>query len=396
MEISDVIPKNGQPQRIYCDKCGSHTELAYVDFNEKVKDVSISIKGLPVLRCPDCGHEQLPDRSRVAIVQLHEEAIRKSSTTVTVTCQKRTDSFNYTVVAFLYDPDDYYYLPGLYCSFDEGFLQPVFFKRRALFKYDNAPDYKVKFASTTYGQIETEDDSISFGINRQGNLVMWLGDIAKLPENEQYYLLSENIPSDHALGSEFYDGQIEVKFTPRTKEDELFRLRSEFLDKCKTRFGMALGHLETQIFDLALSFNPPVVDTPKERRHVADTMNKVYIESFDNKALGMLVTKIDASSPGSGSLKRLQTILQAIAPNEDIATLMSPLYVLYDLRVACSHLASGSNSSLLIAVTNRLHLPSDASLANIYGKLIDGLISTFVGMAEVVETGTLAQRHQDF
>ncbi len=69
---------------------------------------------------------------------------------------------------------------------------------------------------------------------------------------------------------------------------------------------------------------------------------------------------------------------------------MSPLYVLYDLRVACSHITSGSSSSKLVAVTDRLGLPSDASLANIYAKLIGGLIGTFVGMARVVETGSLA------
>lgn len=37
---------------------------------------------------------------------------------------------------------------------------------------------------------------------------MWLGDIARLPDAEQYYLRSENIDSDHSIGSEFYDGQI--------------------------------------------------------------------------------------------------------------------------------------------------------------------------------------------
>ena len=82
-----------------------------------------------------------------------------------------------------------------------------------LLKYDNSPDYRVKFASTSYGSIDTQEESISFGLNRHGHIVMWLGDIAKLPENELYYLRSENIPSDHSLGSEFYDGQIEVKFS---------------------------------------------------------------------------------------------------------------------------------------------------------------------------------------
>ena len=60
--------------------------------------------------------------------------------------RKHTENFGFTDVPFLFDPDDYFYLPGLYRSFDEGFLQPVFFNRSVLLKYDNSPDYRVKFA----------------------------------------------------------------------------------------------------------------------------------------------------------------------------------------------------------------------------------------------------------
>ena len=90
-----------------------------------------------------------------------------------------------------------------------------------------------------------------------------------------------------------------------------------------------------------------------------------------------------------GSLKRLQTILQALAPSDDVATLMSPLYVLYDLRVACSHLTAASSSSKLATVTARLSLPVDASLSKIYAELLDGLLGAFDGMAKIVETGSM-------
>lgn len=386
MEISDIIPKNGVPQRIYCDNCNAHTELSFVDFNETVSGVAIKICGLPVLRCPQCGHEQLPDGSRFAIVNLHKKAFERSSNAVSVIRRKHTEKFGFTNVPFLFDPDDYFYIPGLYRSFDEGFLQPVFFNRNVLLKYDNSPDYSVKFASTTYGSIDTQEESISFGLNRHGNIVMWLGDIAKLPENEQYYLRSENIPSDHSLGSEFYDGQIEVKFTELAKEEELFRLRSEFLNKSFARFGVALGHLEAEAYDLALSFTPPVVDTPKERRHVADTLNKVYLESLDNAALERVINSLGVKALGSGSLKRLQTILETMASSKKVAAIMSPLYVLYDLRVAYSHLTPGSNPPQLESVTRRLGLEPSASLFDIYEKLVDGLSNAFSAMSEIMES----------
>lgn len=385
MEISDVFPQNGDLQRIYCVKCGEHSDLVFNIFNEHVSGVSICIEGLPVLRCVSCGSENLPDLSRLAIIETHRRAFEQSEHAVHVRRRKRTNNFGFTQVQFDYDPDDYYYIPGLTRPFDQGFLEPVFFNRIALLKYENAPGYRVQFASTTYGTIYTEDQGyISFGINRFGKLVMWLGDIATLPMNEQYYLRSENVPSDHSIGSEFYDGQIEVKFTDPTAENNLFKLRSAFIDASFVRFGRKLGHLEAAAYDLALSFNPPVVDTPKERRHVADSLNKIYLESFDNSALDDVVKLIGGNAKGSGSLKRLEAILESIAPTADISSTMLPFYVLYDFRVACSHLTSGGEGSTMESVKKRLGLDLKADLSSIYQKLISRMADSFEKMTIIV------------
>lgn len=388
MNISDIIPADGHIQHIYCDDCHTHLDLAYKHFDEEVSGIAIQIDSLPVLQCFACGREHLPDLSRFAIVKLHKDASDQSSPSVHVNRRKRNDNFNFTKVPFLYDPDDYYYIPGLHRTHDPGFLQPVFFKRSVLLKYDNSPSYRVQFASTSYGQIVTEDnDHISFGINRHGNVVMWLGDIAKLTESEQYYLRSENVESDHSIGSEFYDGQIEVVFTEPSAEDQLFHLRSQFMEACFIRFGRKIAHLDDEVFDLARNFNPPVVDTPKERRHVADALNKIYIESLDNKALAATLLSVDASSTGTGSLKRLQALLETVAPSEDVSKAMSPLYILYDLRVAYSHLTSHASAQhLMKTVTERLDIPADADLALIYGRLTSWLSRSLAELSILVKS----------
>jgi hypothetical protein len=200
-------------------------DLKFIDFRHEVTGIIVEIQELPTLQCQDCSSEYLPDLSRFAIMQLHEQCLAKNQSNVSVVRKKRSNTFSFTEVTFQYDPDDYYYIPGLHRKHDVGFLQPVFFKRSVLLKYDNSPDYRVSFASSTYGQIIADGHHISFGINRFGNVVMWLGDIAKLPESEQYYLKSENVQSDHSIGSEFYDGQIEVKFTDPTAENLLFKCK---------------------------------------------------------------------------------------------------------------------------------------------------------------------------
>jgi len=226
MEISEVFPQPGHIQRIFCDACGSHMDLVFSVFGEEVTGVHIHIENLPFLRCEKCNLDYLPEDSRFAIIYIHEQATKHKEKRANVKRRKTNQNFGYTEVPFLYDSDDYKYIPGLKRSHSEGFLTPVFFNREVLVKYDASPVYRLSFASRTYGEIRRGDDySISFGVNKNGKVFMWLGDIATLPESEQYYLRSENVESDHSIGSEFYDGQIECIFTDKTPEDQLFEYR---------------------------------------------------------------------------------------------------------------------------------------------------------------------------
>lgn len=385
LEIAEIFPPNGEQQRIYCVECEAHSDIAFTDFKEVITGVDITIAGLPVLKCPDCGAENLPDTSRLAIIEIHKKAIERGRPIVKCQRKKRNEEFGFTKVPFDYDPDDYFYFPGLVRPFDIGFLQPVFFNRMALLKYENSPDYEVQFASTTYGTIYSDGNSISFGINRFGNLVMWLGDIAKLPENEQYYLRSENVASDHSIGSEFYDGQIEVKFTDLSAEDTLFGARSEFLNSAASFFGSSIAHLEGATYDLALNFNPPLVDTPKERRHIADTLNKIYIESLDNKVLKALLAERNITSKGSGQLKRLEALIQGSFPAADVSALVSPLYVLSDFRNIASHTGSVSNQETAIFIADRLGVNHDSDLTTIYDALMKRLTDMFVQLNDLLK-----------
>ena len=203
MDLKDAYPPPGHVQRLYCGLCKKPLRLIYKDFDEDVSGIRVRIAGLPYLHCDECPADYLPDNSRFAIVHLHEGAMRAGHKGVPSTRRKPNKKYEFTKVDFDYDSDDYDYLPGLTRPWDIGFLTPVFFYRTVLHKYDSLPGYSVRFASATYGSIDAPDWDISFGINKSGKVIMWLGDIAKLPLNEQHYLRSENVPSDHDIGSEF-------------------------------------------------------------------------------------------------------------------------------------------------------------------------------------------------
>jgi hypothetical protein len=385
MKLSDVFPRSGHVQRLCCDDCGRPLDLTFTNFHEDVSGVDISIVGLPVLRCVGCNKDYLPDRSRFAIIDHQQRATENGVSSVTVTRHKLIKNFELTKIPFLYDADDYYYIPGLEQPFNVGSLTPVYFNREVLLKYDASPTYSVKFASPTYGTINSEVFSISFGINKNNKVIMWLGDIAKLPEPEQHYLRSENIESDHSIGSQFYDGQIESIFTPPPVESNLFKLRSEFVDACFKKFGIKIAHLNNEVMDLAATLSAPVVDTEKERRHVADTLNKIYVESLDSGALGTIISRAGGDPKNLGSLKRLQIVLEAVDSNADVPKLLSSFFALYDLRVAYSHLTPhGKARATLKTVTDRLAIAEGSGLPVIYERLLEEIGSSFEKLTKFV------------
>lgn len=387
MELSELIPEAGTVRRIQCDECGTHMDLSFVEFDEDVSGVAIRIAGLPALSCPKCGATDLPDRSRLSIIELHRKAVDGGSAAVNVNRRPTGKDFGHTAISFDYDSDDYFYLPGLVRDPADGFLTPVFFNREVLIKYDSHPMYRVSFASRTYGSIwQGDEHEFPFGINRHGRLVMWLGDIARLPQSEQHYLRSENTPSDHSIGSEFYDGQIECEFTDQPPEDTLFHARSALLDACFRKFGEKIGHLEQETLAVANTIRRPVVDTPRERQFVADALNKVYVESLDNAALGRALQAIGEGGAKLGTLKRLQFLIQKTAQEAPVGELMAPMYALYDLRVIYSHLGSaGGVDERLDFVCERLQAPNGSGLFEIYDSLLVKLTDSFQKLTDVVE-----------
>lgn len=379
MNIKDVFPKDGEYQDIYCKKCQRPMILTYTDFNEEITGVNLSIVGLPYLHCAPCNLKYLPDHSRFIIIDLHRRAFQGKLDHISSIRKKPSERFGFTKVDFVYDSDDYYYLPGLKRPHDSGFLTPVFFNKSVLLKFQNHSDYRVRFASKTYGSVFKGDDfSISFGINKSGKAIMWLGDIASLPVNEQYYLRSENIESDHDIGSEFYDGQIEVKFTDYTPEGKLIQARSSFLEFCHKEFGIEACHLNQETLQSISDLNPPVVHSEKEQKDIIDLLNKINIESLDVNNLGTVITKLGADPKELGGLKRLEMLFGLKFPQKDIRKIVSPLFVLYDLRIILLHAVSNEKrKETLVSACQRLGIPDDSTFDIIYPELIRQLTTCF-------------------
>lgn len=379
MELTEIFPADGERQSIYCGACNAHMFLSFEDFEEDVSGIRIAIKSSPILKCSVCGYSVFPDHSRLAIIRMHEIATNKGVTEVSRIRRKPETRFGLTNVEFLYDSDDYEYIPGLERVNDTGFLTPVFFRKEVLIKYQNRPEYAVRFSSRTYGEIIKGDEySIAFGINRNNRLIMWLGDIAALPVDEQHYLRSENVPSDHDIGSEFYDGQIEAQFTKPPPEDLLIAARKEFLAHAQKKFGSKLDHLSVEIIESIRGLTPPIVETEDESGRVIRLLNQIVVESINNGLLETLLSRRAGDPVPKGSLKRLQKFFEIEYPNADIHSTLSPFFVLYDLRVLASHLIpQAKKEEEWNYACERLGISNTVTRTDLYNELLRKLTSSY-------------------
>lgn len=385
MNLGEMFPEGGKAQRIYCSACNKAMLLVFRDFKEVVSGIDFSISGLPNLHCPTCDNYSLPDRSRICVVKLHEEGMKSGASTCRVNRNKTDENFKFAKVPFIYDSDDYYYIPGLLRPQDVGFLTPVFFKPSVLLKFQNHPNYRVRFASKTYGTIQlAEDEDIAFGVNSTNKVIMWLGDLANLPEDEQYYLRSENIASDHDIGSEFYDGQIEAVFTDYTPEEILLQARSGFFNFFFDTFGEDLSHLTTETLEAVSHLNPPVLHTLKEQKDIVDLLNKINIEGISSAALTTCLRSIGADPEKLGTLKKLELLLDTKFPDKGVSKKVSALFVLYDLRVTLLHAVSdATKAKTMNKICDRLEIPRESAFDVIYPKLIEELTICFSELASL-------------
>ena len=119
MELNELPPKNGVT-RAYCETCSGPLDLIFAPFRETVSGVEIDMDGLPTLECPACGWRTLPDRTRFSIMRAHEMASNEGITIFKSKRNKIIHDFGFTDVPFNYDPDDFYYYPGLSNGVQKG------------------------------------------------------------------------------------------------------------------------------------------------------------------------------------------------------------------------------------------------------------------------------------
>lgn len=296
-------------------------------------------------------------------------------------------------VKFLYDKDDYYFIPGLLREWDIGALTPVFFNIEVLLKYIYHPDYGLDIGANTFGYIYKGDEHyITFGINENNKVIMWLGDIVKMPLEEQFYLRSENLLSDHSIGSEFYEAEIEVVWANPSAENKLLQKRLEFNEHIRTLYDLSIVQLDTETVRVAKNIRKLLINTNDAFKDLIIPMNELFVESINQKEIKKNLKSrfsfLENEIANKKGIKLFQMWLEKSTLNIDVNLEIAPLYVLYDLRLVSAHLYSDSSrEELLTKCCERLGLQTNERN---YVTIANTLIERLTSMYEKFMAGTIA------
>lgn len=376
-----------------CRACGNLVELVFEPYCIKIEGKYIEIDRFPKVKCITCGATRLTEKSKKVVLYLHDELIKRKQETVISTHRHLGIKYDFCEkIEFHYDYEDYQNIPGLTALTGDGFLTPVFFNKNSLIYFMHHPEYELSLFSESYGTLRYMDHfEIPFGINSNGKVVMWLGDLDKLNQETLDYLKIHNIESDHTLiNSEFYLGQMCSIFSEPIIERQIINLRNKLYDNLKIRNELNLNHLDEEVIAVLDDIRKPIVYSPLEIKPVISALHKILIESVSLENFKSFyrntIEPMDKDYIKWGSIKYYEFLLLFLSGknkvDDEVKRLIAPLYLLNDLRILYFHLLpTEKQESLKQNIVTTLELEAFQDTEQMYSKLVSRLYDLFEYLA---------------
>jgi hypothetical protein len=168
----------------------------------------------------------------------------------------------------------------------------VYFNRQVLTRYLYDSRFSCDFASETYGTIHGPDFYISFGINKHGSVVAWLGDLQdSIPIRERFYWLVENKEPEHEVASEFYGAQINCVFTEPPALVRCLNALAQFNSAFHRKFGIHPYHDRSidERIDETRRYKRLLLNNSDDFKRFISEFNEIINESTNNAEVRRLL-----------------------------------------------------------------------------------------------------------
>lgn len=191
------------------------------------------------------------------------------------------------------------------------FLTPTFFKRQVLQKYyDNPQRYTV-----TPGYLRCLDLwALPYGINREGHVHVWLGDLGRIPFKEQLHFREHNIIPSGKLSEEFYRTQILAEFVEsKDVVYNLKQLQSETNNLCEGKLGFKLfKELSEEDSYIYKSIHVPTTTEFRELDEQMIFLAKLLPDSINKTELENIVTWKPPTNDENTKIRYLEKFLEEL------------------------------------------------------------------------------------
>lgn len=188
------------------------------------------------------------------------------------------------------------------------FLTPVYFEKKVLDKYTNDPsNYKVGDGILVF----LDEWSLPFTINEDNKVVVWLGDLGRIPYNEQKHWKIYNIKPQGGMEKKFFQRQMMAQFTDSiTPEKKLFELIDELNNIIIEKFGDKIfNDLSEADSQIKTAFSIPTNNSTTMYQTYLMHLCKITVESINTKLIQRIIPKeklLDENSNLLGSRMQLK------------------------------------------------------------------------------------------
>lgn len=277
--------RQGAPSRgPRCVDCNAWMALRRLRYGRDVDGVAVD-GDVPTLECPECRRTEVPAHVEHVVRAAAREARKDGRRRCRPAFEQRR--FGLCEVEFEYDSTDWLAIPMLRQSESEldGYYAPVFFRRVVLLRYMARDEYTTR-QFRNGGSIHFPNGSdLGYGINRSGLVVCWLGELDGIPPEEQHYMLSENVGSDHDVVSGLYAQSRLHEGEEETDEQMLASALRSLVRTVRERRGFDLYGLRAAESHILQNMARPVIWNDSLVSTVTG-LARVYIESLEGDSLG--------------------------------------------------------------------------------------------------------------
>lgn len=182
------------------------------------------------------------------------------------------------------------------------------------------------------------DDNVHFGINNLGLVNVYAKDIGILPDWQQKIWAGHNISPEGKVSKELLASQMKAE-PANTQAPEAFLLKglAKLNHLAKAKYGITIVRSHEQIPKLIERSHRFRATDKNGLFALAKDLARITADSFDAKAMQKIV------APPKGikwaSLKSLENLLATIVDSSHAKAMLSPLFGIYELRLADAHLS---------------------------------------------------------